>query len=144
MALDFLDDAGNVVLVGPNGVGKSTLAQNIAHQALIAGHTVLFTSAGQLLGNLCALDSDSALRRQASISVPSTEKCSSDSKARTFGWFSTASINLAATFEASRRSRFLVNTLTSQIGASIDKPANQRNSRLSSNCSNSCRSNLTE
>ena len=45
MALDFLDDAGNIVLVGPNGVGKSTLAQNIAHQALIAGHTVLFTSA---------------------------------------------------------------------------------------------------
>jgi DNA replication protein DnaC len=64
MRLDFLDDAGNVVLVGPNGVGKSTLAQNIAHQALVAGHTVLFTSAGQLLGDLCALDSDSALRRR--------------------------------------------------------------------------------
>ncbi len=64
MALDFLNDAANVVLVGPNGVGKSTLAQNIAHQALIAGHTVLFTSAGQLLGDLCALDSDSALRRR--------------------------------------------------------------------------------
>ena len=64
MALDFLADAANVVLVGPNGVGKSTLAQNIAHQALIAGHTVLFTSAGQLLGDLCALDSDSALRRR--------------------------------------------------------------------------------
>jgi DNA replication protein DnaC len=63
-ALDFLDDAGNIVLVGPNGVGKSTLAQNIAHQALIAGHTALFTSAGQLLGDLCALDSDAALRRR--------------------------------------------------------------------------------
>jgi DNA replication protein DnaC len=64
MALDFLKDATNVVLVGPNGVGKSMLAQNISHQALIAGHTVLFTSAGQLLGDLCALDSDSALRRR--------------------------------------------------------------------------------
>ena len=64
MTLEFLADAGNVVLVGPNGVGKSTLAQNIAHQALIAGHTVLFTSAGQLLGDLCAIDSDSALRRR--------------------------------------------------------------------------------
>jgi len=64
MALDFLAEAANVVLVGPNGVGKSTLAQNIAHQALIHGHTVLFTSAGQLLGDLCALDSDSALRRR--------------------------------------------------------------------------------
>ena len=64
MTLDFLADATNVVLVGPNGVGKSTLAQNIAHQALIRGHTVLFTSAGQLLGDLSALDSDSALRRR--------------------------------------------------------------------------------
>ena len=64
MTLEFLGDATNVVLVGPNGVGKSTLAQNIAHQALIDGHTVLFTSAGQLLGDLCALDSDSALRRR--------------------------------------------------------------------------------
>jgi DNA replication protein DnaC len=64
MALDFLRDAANIVLVGPNGVGKSMVAQNIAHQALIAGHTVLFASAGQLLGDLCALDSDSALRRR--------------------------------------------------------------------------------
>jgi DNA replication protein DnaC len=64
MTLDFLNDATNVILVGPNGVGKSTLAQNIAYQALIAGHTVLFTSAGQLLGDLSALDSDSALRRR--------------------------------------------------------------------------------
>ena len=63
MALDFLKDATNAILVGPNGVGKSTLARNIAHQALVHGHTVLFTSAGQLLGEL-ALDSDSALRRR--------------------------------------------------------------------------------
>jgi DNA replication protein DnaC len=54
----------NVVLVGPNGVGKSTLARNVAYQALIHGHTVLFTSAGQLLGDLASLDSDSALRRR--------------------------------------------------------------------------------
>jgi DNA replication protein DnaC len=64
MSLDFLTEATNIVLVGPNGVGKSTLACNIAHQALIQGHTVLFTSAGQLLGELAALDSDSALRRR--------------------------------------------------------------------------------
>lgn len=64
MTLDFLKDATNVVLVGPNGVGKSTLGRNLAYQALIHGHTVLFTSAGQLLGELAALDSDSTLRRR--------------------------------------------------------------------------------
>src|SRR6202522_2702856 len=64
ITLDFLKEAANVVFVGPNGVGKSMFAQNIAHQAIIDGHTVLFTSAGQLLGDLCALDSDSALQRR--------------------------------------------------------------------------------
>jgi len=57
-------DATDAILVGPNGIGKSTLAQNIAHQAVIHGHTVLFTTAGQLLGDLAALDSDSTLRRR--------------------------------------------------------------------------------
>ena len=64
MTLDFLKDATNALLVGPNGVGKSTLARNLAHEAVINGHTVLFTSAGQLLGELASLDSDSALRRR--------------------------------------------------------------------------------
>jgi len=65
MTLDFLKETANAVFVGPNGVGKSMLAQNIAYQAvIIQGYTVLFTSAGQLLGDLCALDSDSALHRR--------------------------------------------------------------------------------
>ena len=72
MTLDFLKDATNAVLVGPNGVGKSTLARNLAHEALIRGHTVLFTSAGQLLGELAALDSDSALRRRLRYYVAPT------------------------------------------------------------------------
>jgi DNA replication protein DnaC len=62
MSLEFMGEAANAVLMGPNGVGKTMLAQNIGHQALVHGHTVLFTSAGQLLGDMAALDSDSALR----------------------------------------------------------------------------------
>lgn len=64
MTLEFLHHASNVILVGASGLGKTTIAQNIAHQAVLQGHTVLFTTAGQLLGELAALDSDSALRRR--------------------------------------------------------------------------------
>jgi DNA replication protein DnaC len=64
MTLDFLKEAANVVLIGPNGVGKSMWAQNLAHQAVLHGATGLFTPAGQLLGELASLDSDSGLRRR--------------------------------------------------------------------------------
>ena len=64
MTLDFLKDASNVVLVGPNCVGKTMCACNVGYQAVLAGHTALFTTAAQLLGELAALDSDSALRRK--------------------------------------------------------------------------------
>ena len=64
MTLEFLREAMNVVLIGPNGVGKTMLARNIAHQALVHGHTVRFVSAGEMLAELSALDSDSALRRR--------------------------------------------------------------------------------
>ena len=64
MTLQFLTDASNVVLVGPNGVGKTMCACNLGYQAVLAGHTALFVTAGQLLGDLAALDSDSALRRR--------------------------------------------------------------------------------
>ncbi len=64
MTLQFLAEASNVVLVGPNGVGKTMCACNLGYQAVLAGHTALFVTAGQLLGDLAALDSDSALRRR--------------------------------------------------------------------------------
>ena len=64
MTLDFLKEAANVVLVGPNGVGKTMCACNLGYQAVLAGHTALFITAGHLLGELAALDSDSALRRK--------------------------------------------------------------------------------
>ena len=64
MSLDFLKEAVNGVLIGPSGIGKTMLARNIAHQAVIHGNTVVFTTAGQLLGELAALASDSALRRR--------------------------------------------------------------------------------
>ena len=64
MSLNFLNEAVNVVLVGPNGVGKSTIAANIAHRAVLAGHTVRFATAASLLGELATIDSDSLLQRK--------------------------------------------------------------------------------
>ena len=64
MTLGFLDEAANVVLVGPNGVGKSTVAANIAHRAVLAGHTVRFATAASMLGELAAIDSDTLLQRK--------------------------------------------------------------------------------
>jgi DNA replication protein DnaC len=64
MSLEFLKDDSNVVFVATNGLGKTMIAQNIAHQAVLHGHSVLFTTAGHMLGELAALDSDSALRRR--------------------------------------------------------------------------------
>jgi DNA replication protein DnaC len=64
MTLEFLKERSNIVLVGGNGLGKTMIAQNIAHQAVLHGHCVLFTTAARMLGELAALDSDSALRRR--------------------------------------------------------------------------------
>jgi len=64
MTLAFLEDASNIVLVGPNGVGKTMCACNLGYQAVLAGRTALFITAAQLLGELASLDSDSALRRR--------------------------------------------------------------------------------
>ena len=64
LTLAFLDEHENAVFVGPNGVGKTTIAQNIAHQALMKGHTVRMTTASQMLNELVAQDGPTALERR--------------------------------------------------------------------------------
>ena len=52
LTLDFLPEARNLVLVGRNGLGKTMIAQNICHAAVLAGYSVFFRSAPALLEEL--------------------------------------------------------------------------------------------
>jgi len=72
MQLSFMKEANNLILCGPNAVGKTMIAQNIAYQAILKGHTALFTTAAGMLNELAALDSDSALRRRVKYYVQPT------------------------------------------------------------------------
>ena len=64
LTLDFIASASNVVLVGPAGLGKSMIAQNLVHNAVLKGHCALFLSAAQILNDLSAQDSGRALERK--------------------------------------------------------------------------------
>jgi len=64
LTLEFVREAANVVLVGPNGVGKTLLAKNLAHTALVRGHTVLFTTASDMLADLGAQETATARTRR--------------------------------------------------------------------------------
>ena len=63
-SLEFIDQGANVVLVGPNGIGKSMIAKNLAHQALLRGYTVRFTTASDMLHELASQHTDTSLARR--------------------------------------------------------------------------------
>lgn len=62
--LDFVEGARNVVLIAPQGLGKTMIAQNVVHQAILKGHSALFTTASALLLDLGAQDTARALERR--------------------------------------------------------------------------------
>lgn len=64
MELDFIQKAMNVVLCGPNGVGKSMISCNIAHQSIMCGFNAVFITASEMLNDLAAQDGDMALQRK--------------------------------------------------------------------------------
>jgi DNA replication protein DnaC len=63
LALDFLAEGRNLILIGANGLGKTMIAKNIAHAAVLAGHSVLFRTTSDLLADLDG-DSPGLLRRK--------------------------------------------------------------------------------
>jgi len=64
LSLGFLEEGGNAILLGPNGVGKTMLIRNLAHQAVLRGHSVCFTTASDMLSILAAQESTAALKRR--------------------------------------------------------------------------------
>jgi DNA replication protein DnaC len=64
LTLDFVEEHRNLVLLGANGVGKTMIARNLAYQAALAGHSVLFTTAAELLDDLRTEVAQTTFRRK--------------------------------------------------------------------------------
>ncbi len=62
--LDFLTQRENVIIVAPNGLGKTMLAKNLVHQAILAGHSARFLTAADLILDLTSQDTARALQRR--------------------------------------------------------------------------------
>jgi DNA replication protein DnaC len=62
--LTWIDAGANVILVGPNGVGKTMIAQNLVYQAVVRGATARFVTASELLNDLAAQEGAAALQRR--------------------------------------------------------------------------------
>jgi len=62
--LDFVGRGENVLLRGQSGVGKTMLAKNLGHAALLAGKTVRFTTLASALADLLQQESLPAFERR--------------------------------------------------------------------------------
>ena len=58
----WLAAATNIVIVGPNGTGKTMIAKNLAHQAVLRGASTRVLTASELLNDLAAQDSTRTLQ----------------------------------------------------------------------------------
>lgn len=64
MTLGFVDRGENVILVAPEGLGKTMMVKNIAHQAVLAGKSALFVTASDLLLDLSKQETARALENR--------------------------------------------------------------------------------
>jgi DNA replication protein DnaC len=70
LTLEFIREGRNLVLLGSNGLGKTMIARNIAHQAVLAGFSVLFTTAAELIEDLRARSPETLRRRLGRYTRP--------------------------------------------------------------------------
>lgn len=64
LTLSFIERSENVLLVAPQGLGKTMLAKNIVHTTVLAGHSALFITASDLLLDLSKQETARALERR--------------------------------------------------------------------------------
>lgn len=64
LRLEFLADGSNVILAGAQGLGKTMIARNVGHQAVLQGHSVRSVTAAELLLDLGAQETARALERR--------------------------------------------------------------------------------
>ncbi len=62
--LAFVEEPANAILVGTAGLGKTMIAKNLGFQAAMAGHSVLFVEAADMLTELGAADSPAVFKRR--------------------------------------------------------------------------------
>lgn len=62
--LAFLKDKTNVIFLGGVGLGKSHLATALAHEACLRGHSVLFTTAVDIINTLTAAQTVGRLKHE--------------------------------------------------------------------------------
>lgn len=62
--LGFVESKANVVLMGGVGLGKTHLSIALAHAAVLAGHSVLFTSAMDIINTLTTAQAEHRLKAE--------------------------------------------------------------------------------
>ncbi len=70
LTLEFVREGRNLALIGSNGLGKTMIARNIAHQAVLAGFSVLCTTAAELIEDLRACSPETLRRRLGRYARP--------------------------------------------------------------------------
>ena len=64
LSLDFIAQRENVIVVAAHGLGKTMMAKNLVHQAILAGHSARFLNAADLILDLTKQETARALQHR--------------------------------------------------------------------------------